>query len=468
MTKVITRSPLRTTRATKKQLELPWNWKPRWYQRDAWTALRDGVKNILIIAHRRWGKDDFALHGTACAQHERTGVYWHMLPEQAQARKAIWTAVDAHTGKRRIDMAFPKPIRRATRDQEMAIEFKGGSLWQVQGSDNYDSLVGSGPVGLVFSEWALADPNAYAYLRPIMLENDGATLFISTPRGRNHAYRMYQAHRDDPSWHVELQSALHTKLFTAEQLEAERLEYITTYGPTIGQALFDQEYLCDFEAAIIGSVYGAELRKARIEKRITRVPYDREFPVWTAWDLGRSDNTSIWFIQVVGGEYRFIDFYTNTGEGMDHYVKVLQGEAPCDLLTGRKLDYRYAGHVMPHDAKGKRMEAKKSLDEQATSMGLKNVIVNAQVSTATGIAQGRLIFSRCYFDEEKCGHGLDALAQYRYNWIEKSWNLSTEPVHDWASHPADAFRAWAMGRPHGIERRKAYERPKRRGKARWP
>lgn len=459
---MISRSPLKTTKRQRKKIELPYNWDPRWYQQDAWAAMRDGVKNILLICHRRWGKDDFALHGVACAAHERTGVYWHMLPEKDQARKAVWTAVDGHTGKPRIDMAFPKPIRKATRDQEMAIVFKSGSLWQIQGSDNYDSLVGAGPIGLVFSEWALANPNALAYMEPILLENNGWCLFITTPRGRNHAHRMYRAYKDDPSWHVELQSAVYTKLFTDEQLETALQKNISNYGVTIGQALFDQEYMCDFEAAIIGSVYGAELSKARTEKRITRVPYDREFPVWTAWDLGRSDATAIWFIQVIGGQYRFIDFYQNTGEGMDHYVDIITGSAPIrEGARERRLAYRYEGHILPHDARAKRMEAQRSLADQAIHMGLKNVKVLDATDVETGISQGRLIFTRSYFDEELCGQGIDALAQYRYKWSEDTRSLSTTPLHDWASNPADAFRTWAMGRPHLIE-------PKRQRRIRKP
>jgi hypothetical protein len=154
-------------------IELPAGWAPRGYQKKLWQYLEHGGKRADVAAHRRWGKDDIALNRAACAAFERVGTYWHMLPEAAQARKAIWDAINPHTGRRRIDEAFPKELRANTREQDMLIRFVNGSTWQVLGSDNYDSLVGSPPVGVVFSEWALAKPDAWTYTRPILAENGG-------------------------------------------------------------------------------------------------------------------------------------------------------------------------------------------------------------------------------------------------------------------------------------------------------
>jgi phage terminase large subunit len=137
------------------KIELPHAWTPRPYQQPLWKYLHHGGKRGIAIWPRRHGKDDVALHFTACAAHERVGVYWHLLPQQNQARKAIWDAIDPHTGQRRIDNAFPKELRETTREQDMMIRFKCGSTWQVIGSDNYDALVGTPPIGVVFSEWAL-------------------------------------------------------------------------------------------------------------------------------------------------------------------------------------------------------------------------------------------------------------------------------------------------------------------------
>src|SRR6185312_8507339 len=133
----------------------------------------------------------------ACSAFERVGTYWHMLPEASQARKAIWDAINPHTGRRRIDEAFPRELRQATREQDMLIRFVNGSTWQVVGSDNYNSLVGSPPVGVVFSEWSLAKPDSWTYIRPILAENGGWVLKIWTPRGRNHATRSFEARELD-------------------------------------------------------------------------------------------------------------------------------------------------------------------------------------------------------------------------------------------------------------------------------
>ena len=148
------------------RIRLPNNWEPRDYQLPLWSYLQGGGLRADVAAHRRWGKDEVALHWTATQMVQRPGSYWHMLPEASQARKAIWDAVNPHTGLRRIDEAFPPALRENTREQDMFIRFKNGATWQVVGSDNYNSLVGSPPVGVIFSEWSIARPDAWTYMRP--------------------------------------------------------------------------------------------------------------------------------------------------------------------------------------------------------------------------------------------------------------------------------------------------------------
>ena len=141
-------------------------WRPRAYQLPVWSYLENGGKRAECIWHRRSGKDEVALHWAAVAAFERPATYWHMLPEAAQGRRAIWEAVNPHSGKRRIDEAFPHALRETTRENEMMIRFKSGSALHVVGSDNFNSLVGSPPAGVVFSEWALADPAAWGLPPP--------------------------------------------------------------------------------------------------------------------------------------------------------------------------------------------------------------------------------------------------------------------------------------------------------------
>ena len=179
-------------------MDIPHNWLPRDYQKPLWRYLERGGKRAIEIAHRRWGKDEVALHHAACSIMERPTTVWHCLPLFSQARKAIWNAVNPHTGARRIDEAFPEELRESTNDQEMFIRFKNGGTWQVVGSDRYDTLVGASAAGVVFSEWALANPAAWGYIRPMVEENKGWALFITTPRGKNHAKDMLDLAERDP------------------------------------------------------------------------------------------------------------------------------------------------------------------------------------------------------------------------------------------------------------------------------
>jgi hypothetical protein len=164
------------------RVSIPSGWRPRDYQLALWEHLEAGGLRADVAAHRRWGKDEVALHWTAWRLVAEPGVYWHLLPELAQGRRAIWDAVNPHTGRRRIDEAFPDGIRSRTVDGEMKIEFVNGAVWQVLGSDNYDRLVGAPPRGVVFSEWALARPQAWTYIRPILAENQGSRAWSSRSR----------------------------------------------------------------------------------------------------------------------------------------------------------------------------------------------------------------------------------------------------------------------------------------------
>lgn len=420
----------------------PYRWTPRPDQARLWDYLRSGGKRAVEVAHRRWGKDDVALRWASCASYLRTGNYWHMLPEYSQARKSLWTAVNEDTGLRRIDEAFPEWIRTRTRDQEMAIELDNGSTWQLVGSDNYDSLVGSSPVGIVFSEWALAKPQAWAYLSPILERNDGWALFIYTPRGNNHGRTMLKTAQTTPGWFGEVMTADKTPVFTAEGLERIRANLVSVYGEEQGEALFRQEYFCSFEGAVLGAYYAKQLTRARAEGRIGSVPHAPSVEVDTWWDLGVDDSMSIWFVQVVGKEFRFIDYYEASGYGLEHYAKVLK-EKP----------YVYGNHYMPHDADVREMssgEIAKSRREVAESLGLRPVVVvprakNIDTVVQVHIPACRNLLAQSWFDEKKCTHGLSALEGYQAEYDGEKKKLANRPAHNWCSHAADAFRTGAVG-----------------------
>ena len=417
-------------------ISLPNGWKPRPYQMPLWNYLEKGGKRAIEIAHRRWGKDDLILNRTAVAAFERPASYWHMLPLKTQARKAIWTAVNPHTGKRRIDEAFPPVLRENTVDDEMFIRFKNGATWQVVGSDQYDNLVGSGVAGVTFSEFALANPSAWGYIRPMLEENDGWATFITTPRGRNHALSMYNMAKDNPKWFAEISNIHDTGALTEEQIAESLKEYVAMYGEDVGQSQFNQEYLCDFNAAILGAFYAREMlairNEGRIDATLEALP-DR--PVHRAWDIGVRDDTSIWWFQVVGGQVFILDCYSTNGVGIDHYAEVCeQRAAENGWISGTDF--------VPHDAKVKERGTGRTRVETMQGFGLKPQLV-PMAGLLDGINAVRRTLPLCVF-HPRAEAGLAALEQYRREWDDDKKTFKANPLHDFTSHLADAFRYLAM------------------------
>lgn len=417
--------------------QIPNRWRPRPYQRKLIYYLQNGGLRADVAAHRRWGKDEVALHWTATQVSERIGLYWHMLPEAGQGRKAIWDAVNPHTGQKRIDEAFPRHLRKVTRNSDMFIEFNNGSTWQVVGSDNYDRLVGASPVGVVFSEWALAKPDAWTYVRPILAENEGWVLFLWTPRGRNHATRSFESRARDPEWFTLRSPATLTNVFTTEQLAKERADLVAETGSEEeGQARFATEYLVDFDAAAPGAYYGAALGEALAAGRICGVPHDPALKVDTAWDLGIDDYTAIWFFQQVGREVRAIDYFETSGEGLQSIVR--------EAIAGKP--YVYGKHHLPHDVMVRELGAAgRSRFETLGGLGLSSIEVGVATDPEDRINATRQMIPITWFDVERCAVGLDRLRAYR-----KRWSAATRsyvgPLHDSASHGADAFGEFAVNR----------------------
>jgi len=416
---------------------VPGVWEPRRYQRALWRYLEAGGLRADVAAHRRWGKDDVALNWAAIAAMRRKGSYWHLLPEASQGRKAIWEAVNPHTGRRRIDEAFPPAIREGQRDADMMIRLVNGSTWQVAGSDNYNSLVGSPPIGVVFSEWALAKPDSWTYIRPILAENDGWALFLWTPRGRNHATRAFEARAADPTWFTLRSPATKTNVFKPEQLAKERAELIAEFGSEEeGQARFASEYLVEFDAAVPGAYYASLLADAQKAGRIGRVPYDPALKVDTAWDLGIDDYTAIWFFQQAGREVRAIDYFEAAGEGLQSIARAAIAAKP----------YVYGTHYLPHDVMVRELGAAgRSRLETLDGLGVRPVHVGTAADPEERINAARLTIPLTWFDAERCALGLDRLRAYRKRWSGATRSYAG-PLHDAASHGADAFGEFAVNR----------------------
>jgi hypothetical protein len=436
------------------EIELPANgWRPRPYQMGAWGALERGVRRLALAWHRRAGKDDLCLHWAATAAMERVGPYWHMLPQANQARKAIWDAVNPRTGRRRIDDAFPQELRESTRENDMFIRFKNGSTWQVVGSDNYDSLVGSPPVGIVFSEYALADPAAWALLRPILAENGGWALFISTTRGRNHFHKLVEYAKTAEDWYGETLTVEDTGAIPMQAIENERRELAAERGLEEAQAIIAQEYYCDADASVPGAYYGALMSKALKEGRIGLYPWLPDEPVGTAWDLGSGDNNVVWcYQQPRSGRVRIIDCIASNGVGVDWYIRRLKDRP-----------YTYADHIWPHDGGHQNIRdiGGATLKTTAESLGLRPLRVLERDQTREhGIQAVRDMLPLCEFNDQplpfsdetpeqakqRMARALEAVKLYRREWDEKLQRFKDTPLHDWTSDFADGLRYLARGR----------------------
>lgn len=410
-------------------------WRPRDYQLKLWSYLERGGREAVAVWHRRAGKDEVGLHRACVAAHERPANYWHMLPEAAQARKAIWDAVNPKTGIRRVNEAFPLELRESTQNHEMFIKFKCGSTWQVVGSDNFNSLVGASPAGVVYSEWALAKPSARAFLRPIFAENNGWELFIYTPRGRNHGLTTLRAAEKTQGSFSQVLTVDDTHAISTIVLAKELDGYIKEYGQEEGLAFYRQEYYSDFNAAVLGSILGRYVDKAERQGRINdAVAYDPEgSPIEISSDIGRSDTAAWWFWQPKLSGFSLVDY--DDGNGLD-------AEEWCVRLDKRLKDKNYKlGQIwLPHDAKSKTFAAKHSAQEIFWDYFKVNKIgVVPLTSKADRINAARVVIDNCEFHETNCEDGLAALRAWIYEWDEDRKEYSVEPRHDWASHPSDGF-----------------------------
>lgn len=427
------------------EIIIPNNWQPRDYQFDLWEYMVNGGTRAVGVWNRRSGKDSVAVNLTTVKSLRRVGLYWHLLPSQRQSRKVIWDGIDSQ-GRRLIDQAFPPEIRKSINNTEMKIELKNGSIWQCVGSDNYDSLVGANPVGVVFSEYSVADPKAWDYIRPILAENGGWAVFIYTPRGRNHGYRLF-ANAKKAGWFTQLLTVEETHAISLEAIEEERKS-------GMDDDMIQQEFFCSFEAGAAGSYYGKLIEQARAQGRIGHVPYDPALSVITSWDLGIGDSTVIWFWQVSGSEVRAIDYYESSGVGLDHYIKLLNSKP-----------YIYSQHIGPHDIEVREMGTGKSRKEIARELGV-TFTVAPNLPIDDGINAVRQLLPRLWIDDDKCERGIDALLSYHREYDDRLHDYKASPLHDWSSHSADAARMFAVS--NRLLRSEDYRAPDRYSKTHKP
>lgn len=418
-------------------VSLPNEWRPRPYQQPVFQHMMMGGlerKRGVLVWHRRAGKDSFCLNLSAVASQMRVGTIWHMLPTLKQGRKVIWEGIDKH-GRRMIDQAFPIDMRAGKNDQEMQIKLKNGSIYQVVGSDNYDSLVGTNPVGVIMSEYSIADPAAWDYIRPILAENDGWAVFIYTPRGKNHGRELWEiAERiNNPKWFSSLLTVDDTNdwdgrhIILPEHIEDER-------AAGMSEERIQQEFYCSWNSGMEGAFYTTELNLAETENRIGDFPHDPNKLCTTYWDIGYRDQTCILISQRGDdGKPIIVDMIVDRNKPLDFYVRQL-----------KEKGYTYEEHWGPHDFDNTDWVTGKTRVEIARNLGI-NVGIIEKLPLADGIDATRAMIRVARFNKPKVQRLLDGLAGYRREYDDKTKRFRDTPVHDWASDIADSMRYLSVG-----------------------
>ena len=426
------------------EVELPFNFDPRWYQRPAWEAFDQGYKRLLMVHHRRAGKDVNCINFAARATQLRVGTYFYFLPTFAQARRVIW---DGMTGDGRRFLSYIPQELWADKPNEtnMRIRLINGSVFQLVGSDNIDNIVGTNPIGCVFSEYSLQDPRGWDFIRPILRENGGWALFNGTPRGKaNHMHKLYQMAKDNPEWWVDLAGTDKTGVLSDEDVQAERDAGMT-------EELIQQEFYCSFEGGMEGAIYVEAIQKMQKEERVCNVPHQDELPVHTAWDIGLDTTAIIFFQTPPGGAIHIIDYYESSQVPLPHYVRVIN-----DLREMRGFTYGY--HLMPWDIARKEWDDGRGRDSAAKKLGL-NTVPTKRMNIEDGINAVHMLLPRVYIDGKHCDRLVQALLGYRRKQDRVTREFMPTPVHDWSSHPCDALRVLATGRKRSrLDENKTRER----------
>ena len=399
---------------------------PRPYQYNVCDAFESGLyKKFLVIWPRRAGKDICALNLMLRAACRKVGTYFYIFPTFQMGRRILWDAIDI-SGNRILSHYIPEEMIESRNEQQMSIRLVNGSQIQILGSDNFDkTLVGTNAIGMVFSEYALSDSRAYAFSIPILKASNGWVLMVSTPRGKNALWELYNVARKSKDWFCEKLSIDDTKHILIGEIEKEIEE------GSISRDLALQEFWTSFELGVDGSFYGKALDNLRHKGQITSVMWDPYMPVHTAWDLGYNDSTCIIFCQVSkDGQIRIIDSYENNKKGLDHYAKII-----------KEKEYTYGKHIAPFDIAVHDLGTGISRWKMMHDIGVSFVrYTDKAIGVMDGIEAVRRHMPKMWIDERSCSSLLKSLENYRQEYDHKRKVYNLNPLHDQFSHFCDAMR----------------------------
>lgn len=371
----------------------------------------------VVVAHRRCGKTVSCINdiiARAIRERKPNAQYAYIAPYYSQAKSVAWSYL----------LRFTEPIQAKANQSELWVELINGAKIKLFGADNPDSLRGNYLDGVVLDEMADMKPRLWGeIIRPLLSDRKGWATFIGTPKGHNGFYELYTNALKDDNWYVKVLRASQTGIIAEEELE-DAAKMMTG-----GQ--YRAEFECDFESEIMGAIFGVEMRMLGDAGRITNVEYDPMYPVNTAWDLGWSDSTSLWWYQVIHGEIRVLEHHSSNGKPIPYYTGLIQSKP-----------YTYGTHYLPHDARAKTLASGgKSIIEQISSkIPLESLKIVPNLSLQDGIQASRMTLMKSWFDAEKCEEGIECLRQYQREYDEDKKMFRDKPRHDWTSHSCDAWR----------------------------
>ena len=375
----------------------------------------------VMVAHRRAGKTVACVNDlikAALSEGKPDARYAYIAPQYNQAKDVAWMYVKRFCG------VIPGA---EFNESELRADLPNGARIRLYGADNPDRLRGIYLDGVVLDEYADMRPSVWGEIvRPLLTDRQGWATFIDTPKGRNAFWSVWDQAQDNDRWFRLMLRASETGILPADELSEARAQMTAEQ--------YEQEFECSFEAAIQGAYYAKELKQAEDEGRICSVPVERTALVHVAWDLGIGDATALVFAQVVGREWRIVDYYEASGVGLDHYVQVLNSKG-----------YTYGDHILPHDVGVRELGTGRSRLEVLDSLGVRNVRVLPASPVEDGINAVRMTLPKCWIDKTRCRDLLEALRQYRTEYDDKRKAFKPRPLHDWTSHAADAFRYLCVG-----------------------
>lgn len=369
-----------------------------------------------LVCHRRAGKTFACVNELvlrAIYTPKQNARYAYIAPFYKQAKDIAWVYLkDAVEG-----------FAVAVRESELRVILPNGAWITLYGADNPDALRGIYLDGVILDEYGDCRPSLYTeVILPTLADRSGWAVFIGTPKGKNHFFKIHARAIKEDKWFDMTLKASVSKILKQEDLDEMRGQMTA--------AQYAQEFECDFTAAVMGTYYADFIQAMELDSRIGPNPqlYDPFKPVEVACDLGYSDSTAFWFWQDGEMGPNIIKYYENQGQPLSHYI---------DLL--KNSPYKIERLWVPHDAKAKTLQTGRSTIQQLMSAGLPCVPV-PWLNVQHGIDAARLILPKCTFDTLECGEGIEALRAYKREYNEVTKAFQDKPKHDWASDGADAFR----------------------------